>query len=89
MGTWKSIHNILEQDVDGNAAIGKAQFTHSKNALVIANGALVTVEGLQNVVVTVTEDAILVAHLDTSAAMKPLVEKLKVNYPQVLKKPVA
>jgi mannose-1-phosphate guanylyltransferase/mannose-6-phosphate isomerase len=89
LGTWKSIHNIMEQDVDGNAAIGKAQFTHTKNALVIGNGALVTVEGLQNVVVTVTEDAILVAHLDTSAAMKPLVEKLKTSYPQVLKKPVA
>jgi mannose-1-phosphate guanylyltransferase/mannose-6-phosphate isomerase len=88
LGTWKSVHNILDQDVDGNAAIGNVQFTHTKNSLVIGNGALVAVEGLQNVVVTVTADAILVADLGTSSAMKPLIEKLKASHPQVLKKPV-
>ena len=86
LGTWKSIHAVLEQDSDGNAAIGKVQFTHSRNSLVIGNGALVAVEGLQDVVVTVTEDAILVARLDASASMKPLVERLKVQHPEVLKK---
>ena len=87
LGTWKSIHAVLEQDSDGNAAIGKVQFTHSRNSLVIGNGALVAIEGLQDVVVTVTEDAILVARLDASASMKPLVTKLQANHPEVLKKP--
>ncbi len=87
LGTWKSIHGILDQDADGNAAVGKAQFTRSTNSLVIGNGSLVVVEGVKDIVVTVTSDAILVAHLDTSNAMKPLVERLKTNHPQVLKKP--
>jgi len=87
LGTWKSIHAFLEQDEDGNAAIGKAQFTHARNSLVLGNGALVAVEGIDNVVITVTSDAILVAHRDTSGAMKPLVEKLKRDYPDLLKRP--
>ncbi|MBG1232685.1 mannose-1-phosphate guanylyltransferase [Aestuariivirga litoralis] len=87
LGTWKSIHAYLEQDEDGNASIGKAQFTHARNSLVLGNGSLVAVEGLDNIVVTVTSDAILVAHRDASSAMKPLVEKVKRNYPDLLKRP--
>ncbi len=87
LGTWKSIHALLQQDVDGNAAIGKVQFTHSSNTLVLGNGALVAVEGLKDVVVAVTDDAVLVAALETSASMKFLVEKLKQNHASVLKKP--
>ena len=89
LGTWKSIHALLEQDVDGNAAIGTVQFTHTSNSLVLGDGPLVTVEGLKDVVVAITPDAILVAALDTSAGMKSLVEKLKLNHPSALKKPQA
>ena len=89
LGTWKSIHNILEQDDDGNASTGKVQFTRSSNVLVIGGDKVVAVEGLKDVVVAVTSDAILVTRLDTSAAMKPLVAKLQINHPQVLKKPKA
>jgi len=85
LGTWKSIHEILPQDENGNASVGKTQLTHSKNVLVLGDDRLVVVEGLESVVVSVTPDAILVAHLDTSAKMKLLVEKLKADYPDVLK----
>jgi mannose-1-phosphate guanylyltransferase len=85
LGTWKSVHAILPQDENGNAAVGKTQITHSKNVLVLGDDRLVAVEGLENVVVSVTPDAILVAHLDTSAKMKLLVEKLKADHPHVLK----
>lgn len=87
LGTWKSIHAILEKDEDGNARTGRAQFTHSDNVLVIGGDKLVAVEGLKDVLVAVTSDAILVAHLNTTAAMKPLVAKLQANHPEVLKKP--
>ena len=87
LGTWKSIHAILEQDGDGNAATGRVQFTHSDNVLVIGGDKLVAVEGLKDVLVAVTSDAILVAHLNTTAAMKSLVAKLKENHPEVLKSP--
>ena len=89
LGTWKSIHANLEHDEDGNAATGSVQFTNSDNVLVIGGDKLVAVEGLKDVLVAVTSDAILVAHLDTTAAMKPLVAKLRVNHSQVLKKPHA
>ncbi|MEP6826579.1 MAG: sugar phosphate nucleotidyltransferase, partial [Aestuariivirga sp.] len=89
LGTWKSIHGILAQDDDGNAATGKVQFTHSSNVLVIGSEKVVAVEGVNDVVLVVTSDAILVTRLDTSAAMKPLVAKLQVNHPEVLKKPKA
>ncbi len=89
LGTWKSIHAILDQDVDGNAATGRVQFTHSDNVLVIGGDKLVAVEGLRDVLVAVTSDAILVAHLHTTAAMKPLVAKLKLHHPEVLKNPKA
>lgn len=86
LGTWRAIHAILEQDEDGNAAVGKVQFTHSTNSLVLANGSVVAVEGLHDVVVTVTDDAILVAHINTSNTMKSLVEKLRIDHPALLKK---
>jgi mannose-1-phosphate guanylyltransferase/mannose-6-phosphate isomerase len=89
LGTWKSIHAILPQDEDGNAADGTAQFTHSQNSLVLGGMQLVTVEGLSNVVVTVTSDAILVAHLETSNTMKSLVEKVRSDHPALLRKPKA
>ncbi len=85
LGTWKSIHDILPQDGDGNAGVGPTQFTHSKNVMVLGDERLVVVEGLENVVISVTPDAILVADLGTSAKMKLLVEKLKVDHPQVMK----
>ena len=88
LGTWKSIHGILAQDDDGNAATGKVQFTHSSNILVIGGDKVVAVEGLKDVAVVVTSDAILVTRLDTSAAMKPLVAKLLGSHPEVLKKPI-
>lgn len=86
LGTWRAIHAILEQDEDGNAAVGDVQFTHSTNSLVLGNGSVVAVEGLHNIVVTVTDDAILVAHINTSNTMKSLVEKLRVDHPALLKK---
>jgi mannose-1-phosphate guanylyltransferase/mannose-6-phosphate isomerase len=89
LGTWKSIHAMLAQDGDGNAASGQAQFTHAHGSLVLSEGPLVAVEGLSNVVVTVTPDAILVAALDTSVNMKPLVERVKASHPSLLKKPKA
>ena len=89
LGTWKSVHAVMPQDEDGNTASGKAQFTHSQNILVLGDTQLVTVEGLSNVVVTVTPDAILVAHLDTSNTMKSLVEKVRNDHPALLKTPKA
>ena len=89
LGTWKSVHASLAQDEYGNAATGPAQFTNAHNVLALADNRLIVVEGLNDIVVTVTEDAILVANLNTSAAMKPLMEKLKIDHPQVLKKPKA
>ena len=88
LGTWKSVHASLPQDEYGNATTGSAQFTNAHNVMVLADNNLVVVEGLNDLVVAVTPDAILVTHLNTGAAMKPMMEKLKQNHPQVLKKMV-
>ena len=79
LGSWESVWKTLDKDSQGNAHLGDALFENSQDCLVSANGRLVSVVGLQKVVVVETPDAVLVADQGQSQSIKSLVERLGSN----------
>lgn len=76
VGSWSSIWDVHEKDADGNVISGDVVVEDSRNCLVHGNGKLVTVLGLEDVVVVETKDATMVAHKDKVQDVKKLVARL-------------
>ncbi|WP_298982331.1 mannose-1-phosphate guanylyltransferase/mannose-6-phosphate isomerase [uncultured Roseibium sp.] len=77
LGSWSAIWTVLDKDGDGNSALGDARFLGSKDCLAFADKGLVSVIGLENVMVIATADSVLVAHKDRAQDVKDVVEQLK------------
>ncbi len=76
LGAWDAVWQVAPKDTQGNAAIGDAIVNDSKNTLVHATSRLVTVVGMDNVVVVETPDAVLVASREKSQDVKNIVNQL-------------
>jgi mannose-1-phosphate guanylyltransferase / mannose-6-phosphate isomerase len=76
LGAWEAVWQVLPKDADGNASIGDAIVKDSRNTLVHASSRLVSVVGLQDVVIVETADAVLVADRKQSQDVKKIVQQL-------------
>jgi mannose-1-phosphate guanylyltransferase / mannose-6-phosphate isomerase len=76
LGAWEAVWQVAEKDAAGNASVGDVIVSDSKNTLVHATSRLVSVVGLQDVVVVETPDAILVASREKSQDVKNIVNQL-------------
>ncbi len=76
VGSWSSIWEVHDKDKDGNVTKGDVVVQDSHNCLVHGNGKLVSVIGLDDVVVVETKDAMMIAHKDRVQDVKKLVNKL-------------
>ncbi|MDH4570908.1 mannose-1-phosphate guanylyltransferase/mannose-6-phosphate isomerase [Pseudomonas sp. BN414] len=76
VGSWSSIWEVHEKDNNGNVTKGDVVVQDSHNCLVHGNGKLVSVIGLDDVVVVETKDAMMIAHKDRVQDVKKLVNKL-------------
>ncbi len=76
VGCWSSIWDVHDKDENGNVLKGDVMVEDSRNCLVHGNGKLVTIVGLDNVVVVETKDAIMIAHKDKVQNVKKLVQRL-------------
>ena len=76
LGAWEAVWQVAAKDAEGNALVGDAMVTDSDNSLVHSTHRLVTVVGLQNVVVVETADAVLVADRSRSQDVKHIVARL-------------
>jgi mannose-1-phosphate guanylyltransferase/mannose-6-phosphate isomerase len=74
---------LSDKDAQGNAARGSAVFEDSRNCNVASDRALVALEGVDDLVVVATQDAILVSRQKDANGLKRLVAKLKSVAPQV------
>ncbi|MEO8530820.1 MAG: sugar phosphate nucleotidyltransferase [Deltaproteobacteria bacterium] len=84
VGAWNAVHQISERTADGNAISGDVIAMDTKNSLIRAEGRLVTVIGMRDVIVVETADAVLVTNRERSQDVKKVVEGLmKDNRPQV------
>ncbi|MBV9566402.1 MAG: mannose-1-phosphate guanylyltransferase/mannose-6-phosphate isomerase [Bradyrhizobium sp.] len=83
VGSWHAVWELADKDGQGNAAQGAAVFEDSRNCNVQTDGALVALEGVDDLVVVATQDAVLVSRQKDANGLKRLVAKLKTVAPQV------
>lgn len=76
VGSWSSIWEVHDKDEAGNVTKGDVVVEDSRNCLIHGNGKLVSVLGLDDIVVVETKDAMMVAHKDRVQDVKKLVNKL-------------
>ncbi len=77
IGSWSAIWDVSEKDSAGNRTLGDVIAEDSKNCLVHGEDRLVSLLGLEDIVVVDTKDAVLVAHKSKVQNVKAIVEKLK------------
>lgn len=77
VGSWSALHDIAEQDADGNAHRGDVLAFDTRNTLAWSENRLVALVGLDDMVVVDTDDALLVAHRDRVQDVKRVVAQLK------------
>jgi mannose-1-phosphate guanylyltransferase/mannose-6-phosphate isomerase len=83
VGSWHAVWELSDKDGQGNAARGAAVFEDSRNCNVTTDRALVALEGVDDLVVVATQDAVLVSRQKDANGLKRLVAKLKSVAPQV------
>lgn len=74
LGTWTSLYEYYEKDTNNNAMIGENIFeTNSKNCMVYSNSNKhVVLNNLEDLVIAVTEDAILIINKNSTDEIKKI-----------------
>src|SRR5690606_17671239 len=66
LGSWDAVWKVTAQDRAGNVSLGQATLTDTRNSLVMSDKAHVVVDGLEDVAVIASEDAIYVGRLSNA-----------------------
>ena len=77
VGSWAELHNVSSKDEHGNAISGDVVTHDCKDSFISGSSRLVTVVGLDNVVVVEDKDSVLVVAKDRAQDVKFLVDALK------------
>jgi mannose-1-phosphate guanylyltransferase/mannose-6-phosphate isomerase len=78
LGSWDSVWANLPHDADGNAVSGPCELLDVKNSIVKSDGSLMAaVIGLNDLVVVVSNGAVLVAPKSVTAELKTLLGQLR------------
>ena len=77
LGGWDAVWQILAKDAAGNAHVGDVLTADSRNNLVHANSRLVSLVGVEDLVVVETADAVLVTERNRSHEVKVIVGQLE------------
>lgn len=76
VGSWNALADVLPADEHGNNLIGDVMIDGVHNSYLRSDHRLLTVIGLDDVVVVETVDAVLVAHKDKVQQVKNIVQRL-------------
>lgn len=79
LGSWESVYLASDKDKDGNASVGEALLVDTTYSYVYADTGLVSVVGLDEVIVVKEGDSVLVCRRDKAEEVKKVVEKLKLQ----------
>lgn len=77
LGSWAAIWEAADKDGHDNAARGDALFVDAERCLVRSEGTLAAVVGLNDVMLVVTDDAVLAVHRDRAQDVKRVVDTLR------------
>ena len=76
LGAWDAIWKLGAHDENGNVTDGNATLVNTKNSLVISHNGHLAVQGMENVAVIASEDAVYVGKLEESQSVGQLVKIL-------------
>ena len=79
VGAWSALWDIGDKDADGNVIHGDVVLHDAHNVYVRSDSQLVAVAGVRDVVVVVTDDAVLVAERGRAQDVKQVVDRLKAD----------
>ncbi|MNO28272.1 Alginate biosynthesis protein AlgA [compost metagenome] len=77
VGSWSAVWEIADKDTEGNATRGDVILEATRNAYVHAEHRMVSVLGLDDIVVVETADAVMVTSKDKAQDVKLLVDQIK------------
>jgi len=77
LGTWQSLWKSNLKDDQQNVSIGDVIIEDSHHNYINSTSRLVTILGVENLIIVETKDAVLVAHQDKSEEIKKVVSRLK------------
>ncbi|MGV1789812.1 mannose-1-phosphate guanylyltransferase/mannose-6-phosphate isomerase [Rhizobium sp. A37_96] len=76
LGSWDAVWKVGKRDESGNVSAGSATLVNTKNSLVMSHSLHVAVQGLEDVAVIASEDAVYVGPLSESQEVGKLVKLL-------------
>ena len=77
IGSWSSLWDISKKDNQGNFIHGDVVLHNTSNSYIRADEQLVTVLGVDDLIVVATKDAVMVAHKDSVQNIKTITQQLK------------
>lgn len=77
IGSWSSLAEIYEKDVDGNTFKTEYICIDTKNTLVIGEDRLVAMIGINNLIIIDTEDALLICSKDSTQKVREIVKEIE------------
>ena len=77
LGSWDAVWKVSDKDARDNAVMGDATLSNTSNSFVLSEKAHVAVEGLDDVAVIATEDAVYVGKLSEAQKVGAMVKVLK------------
>ncbi|MGN6488008.1 MAG: mannose-1-phosphate guanylyltransferase/mannose-6-phosphate isomerase, partial [Devosia sp.] len=79
LGAWDAVWKASGKDAAGNVLRGPATLSHARNNLVVTERAHVVVEGVDDLAVIASEDAIYVGKLSEAQRVGPMVKALRAD----------
>ena len=83
VGSWQAVWDLADKDSAGNASQGTVVFVDSKSSYAASDKAVVSLFGVEDLVVVSSEDAVLVADRHNVDGMRQLVRRLKEVTPRI------
>lgn len=77
LGSWSSLWHSNQKNEQQNVIFGDVLAEQSQGNYIYSSSRLVTILGVENLIIVETKDAVLIAHQDKSQEIKKIVEKLK------------
>jgi mannose-1-phosphate guanylyltransferase len=79
LGSWDAVWKVSAKDAGQNAVLGGVSLSNTTNSFVLTDKAHVAVDGLDDVAVIATEDAVFVGRLSEAQKVGQVVKALKAN----------
>lgn len=87
VGAWSAVWELSPKDAQGNVTRGAVVLDNVRGCYVLSNKSVVALEGVEDIVVVATGDAILISRQRDGGSLKRLVAQLKNVAPHILRTP--